>query len=113
MTRPNVGDEKPLFWMGSALKEVTRFPPEVQRSIGFALSAGCPRSGFSDLGITNLYPSALILGLSSGPLLFLLQIRQILGGRNHRHSTTSTFRKMLQIPGHKPGPCRVSKRKKD
>jgi phage-related protein len=39
MTRPNVADEKPLFWIGSALKEVTRFPPEVQRSIGFALSA--------------------------------------------------------------------------
>ena len=39
MTRPNVGDEKPLFWMGSALKEVTRFPADVQRSIGFALSA--------------------------------------------------------------------------
>ena len=39
MTRPNVAAEKPLFWMGSALKEVMRFPPEVQRSIGFALSA--------------------------------------------------------------------------
>jgi len=39
MTRPNVGDEKPLLWMGSALKEVTRFPAEVQRSVGFALSA--------------------------------------------------------------------------
>ncbi|HZL50688.1 MAG TPA: type II toxin-antitoxin system RelE/ParE family toxin [Terracidiphilus sp.] len=39
MARPYVADEKPLFWIGSALKEVTRFPPEVQRSIGFALSA--------------------------------------------------------------------------
>jgi len=39
MTRPNVADEKPLFWIGSALKQVKRFPAEVQRSIGFALSA--------------------------------------------------------------------------
>jgi phage-related protein len=39
VTRPNVPDEKPLFWLGSALKEVTRFPADVQRSIGFALSA--------------------------------------------------------------------------
>ena len=39
MTRPSAADEKPLFWIGSALKEVTRFPADVQRSIGFALSA--------------------------------------------------------------------------
>jgi len=39
MTRPNVADEKPLFWIGSALKQVKRFPAVVQRSIGFALSA--------------------------------------------------------------------------
>ena len=39
MTRPNVSDQKPLFWIGSALKEVKRFPGDVQRSIGFALSA--------------------------------------------------------------------------
>jgi len=39
MTRPNVADEKPLFWIGSALKQVKRFPAAVQRSIGFALSA--------------------------------------------------------------------------
>jgi len=39
MTRPNVPGEKPLFWMGSALKQVTRFPPQAQRTIGFALSA--------------------------------------------------------------------------
>jgi phage-related protein len=39
MASPYVADEKPLFWIGSALKEVARFPPEVQRSIGFALSA--------------------------------------------------------------------------
>jgi phage-related protein len=31
--------EKPLYWLGSALKQITRFPPQVQRSIGFALSA--------------------------------------------------------------------------
>jgi len=39
MTRPNVPGEKPLYWMGSALKQVTKFPSHVQRSIGFALSA--------------------------------------------------------------------------
>ena len=39
MTRPNVPGEKPLHWMGSALKQVMKFPPNVRRSIGFALSA--------------------------------------------------------------------------
>lgn len=39
MTRLNVPGEKPLHWMGSALKEVTRFPAEVQRTVGFVLSA--------------------------------------------------------------------------
>ena len=39
MTRLNVPGEKPLHWMGSALKEVTCFPAEVQRNVGFALSA--------------------------------------------------------------------------
>jgi phage-related protein len=39
MTRLNVPGEKPLHWMGSALKEVTGFPAEVQRTVGFALSA--------------------------------------------------------------------------
>jgi phage-related protein len=39
MARLNVPDEKPLYWMGSALKEIVQFPSAVQRSIGFALSA--------------------------------------------------------------------------
>jgi phage-related protein len=39
MTRLNVPGEKPLHWMGSALKEVRRFPAEVQRTVGFALGA--------------------------------------------------------------------------
>jgi phage-related protein len=39
MTREPVPGEKPLFWIGSSLKEMSRFPSEVQRSIGFALSA--------------------------------------------------------------------------
>jgi len=39
MTRLNVPGEKPLHWIGSALKEVRRFPAEVQRTVGFALGA--------------------------------------------------------------------------
>jgi phage-related protein len=39
MTRLNVPGEKPVHWMGSALKEVRRFPAEVQRTVGFALGA--------------------------------------------------------------------------
>src|SRR5580700_3968389 len=39
MTRLPVQGEKPLYWMGSSLKEITRFPPNVQRTVGFALSA--------------------------------------------------------------------------
>ena len=39
MTRPLVPGEKPLYWIGSSLKDITRFPSNVQRSIGFALSA--------------------------------------------------------------------------
>ena len=39
MTRLNVPGEKPLHWIGSALKETRKFPPAVQRNIGFALSA--------------------------------------------------------------------------
>ena len=39
MTRKPVPDEKPLYWIGSSLKDITRFPAEVQRSVGFALSA--------------------------------------------------------------------------
>lgn len=32
-------DERPLYWVGSSLKGIVRFPLDVQRSIGFALSA--------------------------------------------------------------------------
>lgn len=39
MTRLNVPGEKPLHWMGSALKQLKEFPPRVQRNIGFALGA--------------------------------------------------------------------------
>ena len=39
MTRKLVAGEKPLFWVGSSLKDIRRFPSEVQRSVGFALSA--------------------------------------------------------------------------
>jgi phage-related protein len=39
MARLKVPGEKPLHWMGSALKETVQFPYAVQRSIGFALSA--------------------------------------------------------------------------
>lgn len=38
MRKPTPG-EKPLFWIGSSLKDVARFPAPVRRSIGFALSA--------------------------------------------------------------------------
>ncbi len=39
MARKPLPGEKPLYWLGSALKELARFRPEVQRSLGFALSA--------------------------------------------------------------------------
>jgi phage-related protein len=39
MARPPVPGEKPLFWIGSSLKDIARFPSDVQRSVGFALSA--------------------------------------------------------------------------
>lgn len=39
MTRIAVAGERPLHWIGSSLKDITRFPPEVQRAAGFALSA--------------------------------------------------------------------------
>ncbi len=39
MTRTPVPGEKPLYWVGSSLKDITRFPSDVQRSVGFALSA--------------------------------------------------------------------------
>ena len=39
MTRKPVPGEKPLYWIGSSLKGISQFPPEVQRTAGFALSA--------------------------------------------------------------------------
>ena len=39
MARLHITGEKPLHWMGSSLKELSRFPPRAQRTIGFALSA--------------------------------------------------------------------------
>jgi phage-related protein len=39
VTRPPAPGEKPLDWIGSPLKDITRFPSDVQRSVGFALSA--------------------------------------------------------------------------
>jgi phage-related protein len=39
MTRVPTPGEKPLYWIGSSLKDVARFPSEVQRTVGFALSA--------------------------------------------------------------------------
>ena len=39
MTRKPAPGEKPLYWIGSSQKDVTRFPVDVRRSMGFALSA--------------------------------------------------------------------------
>ena len=39
MTREPVPGEKPLYWIGSSIKDIARFPPDVQRTVGFALSA--------------------------------------------------------------------------
>jgi phage-related protein len=39
MARIPIPGEKPLYWIGSSLKDITGFPPNVQRSVGFALSA--------------------------------------------------------------------------
>jgi phage-related protein len=39
MTRPTVPGEKPLYWIGSSLKDIVRFSSDVQRTFGFALSA--------------------------------------------------------------------------
>jgi phage-related protein len=39
VTRELVPGEKPLYWIGSALKDMARFPSDVQRTVGFALSA--------------------------------------------------------------------------
>lgn len=39
MTRPPAPGEKPIFWIGSSLRDITRLPSDVQRTFGFALSA--------------------------------------------------------------------------
>ena len=39
MTRLPVPGEKPLYWVGSSLKNLLAFPSEVQTNMGFALSA--------------------------------------------------------------------------
>jgi phage-related protein len=39
MARELAPGEKPLYWIGSSIKDVARFPAEVQRTVGFALSA--------------------------------------------------------------------------
>jgi phage-related protein len=39
MTRQPVPGEKSLYWIGSSLKDITRFSSDVQRNVGFALSA--------------------------------------------------------------------------
>ena len=39
MARELAPGERPLHWVGSSLKDMARFPLDVQRSIGFALSA--------------------------------------------------------------------------
>ena len=39
MAREPVPGEKPLYWIGSSVRDIVRFPPEVQRTVGYALSA--------------------------------------------------------------------------
>jgi phage-related protein len=39
MARELLPGEKPLYWVGSSLKDIGRFPPDAQRAVGFALSA--------------------------------------------------------------------------
>lgn len=39
MARLRTTGEKPLHWIGSTLRDLRRFPPEVQRTMAFALSA--------------------------------------------------------------------------
>ena len=39
MARQAVPGEKPLYWIASSLKDIARFPADVQRRFGFALSA--------------------------------------------------------------------------
>lgn len=38
MARTLARGEKPLYWIGSSLKDITSFPFEVQKTVGFALS---------------------------------------------------------------------------
>jgi phage-related protein len=55
--------EKPLFWIGSSAKDLSKFPREVIRSIGFALSAAQfgqksddakPMHGFGGAGVLEI-----------------------------------------------------------
>ena len=39
MTRKLAPGEKPLYWIGSSLKDINGFPADVRRKLGFALSA--------------------------------------------------------------------------
>jgi phage-related protein len=39
MTRKSVPGERPLYWIGSSLRDLSRFPAAVQRTVGFAVSA--------------------------------------------------------------------------
>jgi phage-related protein len=39
MTREAAPGEKPLYWIGSTVKDIARFSSEMQRTVGFALSA--------------------------------------------------------------------------
>lgn len=39
MARAPTAGEKPLYWTGSSLKDMSRFPQDVRRGVGFALSA--------------------------------------------------------------------------
>jgi phage-related protein len=39
MAQIPIPGEKPFYWIGSSLKDITGFPPDAQRSVGFALSA--------------------------------------------------------------------------
>jgi phage-related protein len=39
MTRYPVPGERPLYWIGSSIRDIARFPSAVQRTVGFALSA--------------------------------------------------------------------------
>jgi phage-related protein len=39
MARAPIAGKKPLYWIGSSIKDISRFPEDVQRTVGFALSA--------------------------------------------------------------------------